>query len=156
MLPWDKEMTFGSPQWPIFQYVNDNVLLRRALQVPALRQRYLDTMHEAAEAIGGPGGWLETEVNREYSVVRDAVILDPARVCLVDGAQARCPIEFFDANVAYVRRFAQDRAAFVNAALAAEGSSLIHGAHHVQRGYENIDRKFQQLGASITRSADPA
>ena len=42
------------------------------------------------------------------------------------------------------------------AALAAEGTSLIHGAHHVRRGYENIDRKFQQLGASITRSADPA
>ena len=47
-------------------------------------------------------------------------------------------------------------ASLILAALAAEGTSLIHGAHHVQRGYENIDRKFQQLGASITRSADPA
>ncbi len=47
-------------------------------------------------------------------------------------------------------------ASLILAALAAEGTSLIHGAHHVHRGYENIDRKFQQLGASITRSADPA
>jgi UDP-N-acetylglucosamine 1-carboxyvinyltransferase len=47
-------------------------------------------------------------------------------------------------------------ASLILAALAAEGTSLIHGAHHVQRGYENIDRKFQQLGASISRSADPA
>src|SRR5215218_8358304 len=47
-------------------------------------------------------------------------------------------------------------ATLILAALAAEGSSLIHGAHHVQRGYENIDRKFQQLGASIVRSADTA
>ncbi len=47
-------------------------------------------------------------------------------------------------------------ASLILAALAAEGTSLIHGAHHVQRGYENIDRKFQQLGASITRSADMA
>jgi UDP-N-acetylglucosamine 1-carboxyvinyltransferase len=47
-------------------------------------------------------------------------------------------------------------ASLILAALAAEGSSLIHGAHHVQRGYENIDRKFQQLGASIVRSADTA
>ena len=47
-------------------------------------------------------------------------------------------------------------ASLILAALAAEGTSLIHGAHHVQRGYENIDRKFQQLGASITRSADTA
>ena len=47
-------------------------------------------------------------------------------------------------------------ASLILGALAAEGTSLIHGAHHVQRGYENIDRKFQQLGASITRSADSA
>jgi UDP-N-acetylglucosamine 1-carboxyvinyltransferase len=47
-------------------------------------------------------------------------------------------------------------ASLILGALAAEGTSLIHGAHHVQRGYENIDRKFQQLGASITRSADMA
>jgi UDP-N-acetylglucosamine 1-carboxyvinyltransferase len=47
-------------------------------------------------------------------------------------------------------------ASLILAALAAEGTSLIHGAHHVQRGYENIDRKFQQLGASIVRSADTA
>ena len=47
-------------------------------------------------------------------------------------------------------------ASLILAALAAEGSSLIHGAHHVHRGYEDIDRKFQQLGARITRSADTA
>jgi len=47
-------------------------------------------------------------------------------------------------------------ASLILAALAADGTSLIHGAHHVQRGYENIDRKFQQLGASIVRSADTA
>lgn len=47
-------------------------------------------------------------------------------------------------------------ASLILAALAADGASLIHGAHHVHRGYENIDRKFQQLGAKITRSADTA
>jgi UDP-N-acetylglucosamine 1-carboxyvinyltransferase len=47
-------------------------------------------------------------------------------------------------------------ASLILAALAADGGSLIHGAHHVQRGYENIDRKFQQLGAHIVRSADTA
>ena len=47
-------------------------------------------------------------------------------------------------------------ASLILAALAADGRSLIHGAHHVERGYENIDHKFQQLGASISRSADTA
>jgi UDP-N-acetylglucosamine 1-carboxyvinyltransferase len=47
-------------------------------------------------------------------------------------------------------------ASLILAALAADGTSLIHGAHHVRRGYENIDRKFSALGASITRTADPS
>jgi UDP-N-acetylglucosamine 1-carboxyvinyltransferase len=47
-------------------------------------------------------------------------------------------------------------ASLILAALAADGASLIHGAHHVHRGYEHIDRKFQQLGASIVRTADTA
>ncbi len=120
-LPWDKEMTFVSSRWPIFQAVDDNVLLHRALQVPELRKRYFDTLHEASEAIGGPGGWLETELQREYLMVRDAVAQDPSRVCLVDGSSQACPLPSFEANVNAARQFAQERAAFVTAALKAEG-----------------------------------
>lgn len=42
-------------------------------------------------------------------------------------------------------------ASLILAALAAKGESTIHGAHHVQRGYENIERKFADLGARIAR-----
>ena len=42
-------------------------------------------------------------------------------------------------------------ASLILAALAADGESTIHGAHHVQRGYENIERKFADLGARIAR-----
>jgi len=42
-------------------------------------------------------------------------------------------------------------ASLILAALAADGVSTIHGAHHVQRGYENIERKFADLGARIAR-----
>ena len=45
-------------------------------------------------------------------------------------------------------------ASLIVAALAADGTSTIHGAHHVHRGYENIGWKFQELGARIERSAD--
>ena len=45
-------------------------------------------------------------------------------------------------------------ASLILAALAAEGTTTIHGAHHVHRGYENIERKFLDLGASISRSAE--
>jgi UDP-N-acetylglucosamine 1-carboxyvinyltransferase len=40
-------------------------------------------------------------------------------------------------------------ASLILGALAADGESLIHGAHHVRRGYENIEGKFLDLGAQI-------
>jgi UDP-N-acetylglucosamine 1-carboxyvinyltransferase len=45
-------------------------------------------------------------------------------------------------------------ASLILAALAAKGTSTIHGAHHVHRGYENIERKFLDLVARIERVAE--
>ena len=42
-------------------------------------------------------------------------------------------------------------ASLILAALAADGTSTIHGGHHVRRGYENIEAKFLDLGARIER-----
>ncbi len=42
-------------------------------------------------------------------------------------------------------------ASLILAALAATGTSTIHGGHHVRRGYENIEAKFLDLGARIER-----
>jgi UDP-N-acetylglucosamine 1-carboxyvinyltransferase len=45
-------------------------------------------------------------------------------------------------------------ASLILAALAATGTTTIHGAHHVHRGYENIEGKFLGLGARIQRLAE--
>ena len=45
-------------------------------------------------------------------------------------------------------------ASLILAALAADGTTTIHGAHHVHRGYENIEGKFLGLGAGISRLAE--
>ena len=45
-------------------------------------------------------------------------------------------------------------ASLILAALAADGESLIHGAHQVRRGYENIERKFLDLGARIAHVSE--
>jgi UDP-N-acetylglucosamine 1-carboxyvinyltransferase len=45
-------------------------------------------------------------------------------------------------------------ASLILAALAANGTTTIRGAHHVHRGYEKIDRKFLELGARIERLAE--
>jgi len=45
-------------------------------------------------------------------------------------------------------------ASLILAALAADGTTTICGAHHVHRGYEKIDAKFLELGARIERLAE--
>jgi UDP-N-acetylglucosamine 1-carboxyvinyltransferase len=42
-------------------------------------------------------------------------------------------------------------AALILAALAADGTSLIHAAHHLERGYERLDLKLARLGARVER-----
>src|SRR5207245_570711 len=74
-----------------------------------------------------------------------------ARTDLVDNHRAtirgRTPLRGTEAEIGDLRA----GASLILAALAADGQSTIHGAHHVQRGYENIERKFADLGARIAR-----
>ena len=74
-----------------------------------------------------------------------------ARVDLKDKHHAkirgRTPLHGADAEIGDLRA----GASLILAALAADGESTIHGAHHVQRGYENIERKFADLGARMAR-----
>ena len=74
-----------------------------------------------------------------------------ARIDVVDNHHARIhgrtALRGADAEIGDLRA----GASLILAALAADGESTIHGAHHVQRGYENIERKFADLGARIAR-----
>ena len=42
-------------------------------------------------------------------------------------------------------------AALVLAGLAAEGKTTVHGLHHLDRGYENLEEKLRGLGAKLER-----
>ena len=84
-LVWDKDNTFHSVDFPIMRNVNDNVLSRRMLNVEEYRNRYLDTLIEAADSADeresedgednkdkkkdGPG-WLEREITKQYEQIR--------------------------------------------------------------------------------------
>lgn len=77
-----------------------------------------------------------------------------ARVRLIDEQHATLegptPLDGCEVEIGDLRA----GASLIVAAMAARGTSLIHGAHHVYRGYENIDGKFSQLGARIERVPD--
>jgi uncharacterized protein (TIGR03437 family) len=71
--------------------------------------------------MGGADGWLRRELDREYQEIRQSMIDDPNRVCVLNGTFERCPIEQFEAAIGYARDFARERAAFVNASIQAAG-----------------------------------
>jgi UDP-N-acetylglucosamine 1-carboxyvinyltransferase len=45
-------------------------------------------------------------------------------------------------------------AALVLAGLAAKGTTIVQGLHHLDRGYEDLEAKFEALGANIKRISD--
>ena len=73
-----------------------------------------------------------------------SVELPDAHHAIVDGPAhlTGAEVEIFDLRAG---------ASLILAALAADGTSTIHGGHHVRRGYENIETKFLDLGARIER-----
>ncbi|HMJ80830.1 MAG TPA: UDP-N-acetylglucosamine 1-carboxyvinyltransferase, partial [Candidatus Dormibacteraeota bacterium] len=73
----------------------------------------------------------------------DAAVLDEHHAII----RGRTPLRGGELEIGDLRA----GASLILAAIAAEGTSVIHGAHHVHRGYENIERKFQDLGAAIAR-----
>jgi UDP-N-acetylglucosamine 1-carboxyvinyltransferase len=76
----------------------------------------------------------------------DIDIVDPHHAVIT----GRTPLRGAEVEIGDLRA----GASLILAALAAEGSTVIRGAHHVHRGYENIEGKFLELGARIERLAE--
>ena len=54
VIAWDKDNAFNRADLPIWAGVVDNVLMRRAMAVPELRELYLNTLLEAASVASAP------------------------------------------------------------------------------------------------------
>lgn len=110
LLPWDKDLALWSKDYDILQGVNDNVLTRRLLSIPAYLRLYLETLIECANASMSPVsegssiGWLEAEMLRITSQIRDAGHAD---------RNTRFDSERFDEEVGKVLKFARERGPIV-------------------------------------------
>jgi hypothetical protein len=121
IIPWDEDYTFYDPGWRIDQEFERNVLMRRAMAVPELRQLFIRTIDEVAaiveSRVAGDGlGWLENEIARRAELVRRLMRED--RVKPFSN-------EDFENAVAYNLDFARRRPAIVRQQLqrfAASGS----------------------------------
>jgi uncharacterized protein (TIGR03437 family) len=112
---WDQDGAFTSLDWSIWQGTQENVLMRRALNVPQLGALYLDMIRNAADAMGGADGWLAREIDRIYSQIRDSVYEDAFKLCRGAEGIAPCTNEEFEQDVMRLRSFAASRAAILTA-----------------------------------------
>ena len=110
-VPWDKDRTFFDTGDSIWRGTKDNVLTRRALEVPALRQAYLEAFWQSAALAGGAGGWLEREIKRASGQVREAVREDPVKRCPNPYWEVPrpCSIQDFEEEVVRIGEFARVR-----------------------------------------------
>ncbi len=120
-LPWDKDLSFDLDYYAIMAGVQENVLSRRAMQIPELRNLYLEILNKAAQVAGGPGGWLEGEFDRLYALIGDMARADPHKQCAPGGVVVSCGAADFEEGAASVRRFIQFRQPFVLSEVAGAG-----------------------------------
>lgn len=120
---WDKDNTFHDPYRAILENTEQNVLIRRALAVPALRQHYLGALHMTAESAGDAYGYLHREAHRTYWLIRDAAREDPRKVKLNTAGDGFVPAtgEDFDEAHAYLDEFFERRTVIVTDSVLDEG-----------------------------------
>jgi spore coat protein CotH len=122
LIPWDKSEAFKAPpNSNIFHNLNDvpdanrNRFFTKVLSYPDLYNQYLDTLVAIANLASAPGtsdsrGWLEREIQYEYSQIRDAARSDPQKPFSNDD---------FEAAISGILDFARGRSASVTAQVAA-------------------------------------
>jgi len=113
-LPKDKDGSLASLDDSITSRLDTNVLVRRAMKVPALREAYLNALRQCIALAGEPApddqrGWLEREVERQTTLVAPAIADDPVFPYSIDD---------FLSTADLVIVFAQRRGAFVDCQVA--------------------------------------
>ena len=139
LLPWDKDHALWARDYDILQGVNDNILARRVLSIPAYLRLYLQTLSDCADAAmrpeseGSSIGWLEAEMRRITEQIKDAAHAD---------RNTRFDNDRYDEETGKVLRFARERGPFV--------------AREARRALEHMDLMLAQMGwTGITSKVPP-
>ncbi len=128
LLPWDKDLALWAKDYYILQGVNDNILAKRVLSMPAYFRLYLQTLIDCADASmrpeseDSPIGWLEAETRRISAQVKDAAHAD---------RNTRFDSDRFDEEIGKVLKFARERGPFV--------------AHEARYALDHADLELAQM-----------
>ena len=108
-IPWDEDRAFDKFDRPILLGMEENVLMRRALGVPALRAAFFDALLETAAA-ATDAGWMEQEIARQRALIEPLMRADPLKPY---------SNQEFEATMATLAAFPRQRAEFVRAEVSA-------------------------------------
>ena len=99
-IPWDEDNAFRAVDYPILPGYEQNVLMRRAMNVPELRAAFIDGLQTAAAF----GGWLEGEVQLERGLISESMRADTVKPFTNDD---------FEVGADALQTFARSRTSFV-------------------------------------------
>jgi spore coat protein H len=77
-LAWDEDNAFETIDYPIMSRIEENVLMRKAMQVPELREAFFNGIRAAIASADEPTGpnqrpWLEFEITRQLDLIAQSV-----------------------------------------------------------------------------------
>jgi spore coat protein CotH len=109
-LAWDEDNAFWESNFSVTTRQDENVLMRKAMEVPELRDAFYQALVEAAASADEPTGpeqlpWLEYEMRREMDLIAQAIRDDQNKpYSVVDHESARAlMLEFARARPRAVR-----------------------------------------------------
>jgi spore coat protein CotH len=102
-LPWDKDYSLVQWDYPVMAGTDENVLMRRVIEDPDLRNAYAGLLVEAVQA-ATDADWLVHEARQAYDQIRDAALADPLKPYTN---------EEFEENAAELMELVRTRPAFV-------------------------------------------
>jgi len=95
----DEKDTFTKVDRELFHNASLNMLARRMVAMPDVRNAWLEAAMKIIVQMGGNNGWLEQEITREYNQIRDAVYADPNKLVDTGGVFTVMTNEIFDYQI---------------------------------------------------------
>lgn len=107
LIAWDSDTAFWGPTFSTTNRFDDNVLMRKLMEVREYRELYFAELGRAAATAEEPDGevpWLEAEIRRQLDLIDRAMREDPVRPYSAED---------FDAAASAMTQFANARIRFV-------------------------------------------
>lgn len=112
ILSWDKDATFYDYERDLWKGIPESELLRKMLDVPEHRKRYLQVLRELIRSVGPESGWLEQLAAETFAKIRPYAENDPVK---------RYSRVEFEESVANLQHFLRERPLLLLEMLVAEG-----------------------------------